>query len=166
METDLRKIEILAEERENENYRFRVFLKGLDMSDRKLDSIVRKITRRVSGQIDCRTCRNCCKHGSPTVTESDIRKMAKYLNLSPKEFRKRYVTFNEFEAQDALLFPCPFFKQNRCVIEDAMPEMCRTYPYLLKSNFRGRLLNVVSNYGICPIVFNVYEELKHVLWHR
>ncbi len=27
----------------------------------------------------------------------------------------------------------------------------------------GRLLSVVANYGICPIVFNVYEGLKKEL---
>jgi hypothetical protein len=27
------------------------------------------------------------------------------------------------------------------------------------------LLAVVENYSVCPIVFNVYENLKEALWH-
>ena len=27
-------------------------------------------------------------------------------------------------------------------------------------------MGVIQNYSICPIVFNVYEQLKKELWHR
>jgi hypothetical protein len=27
------------------------------------------------------------------------------------------------------------------------------------------LIGVVENYDVCPIVFNVYEQLKAELWH-
>jgi len=27
------------------------------------------------------------------------------------------------------------------------------------------LIGVVQNYDVCPIVFNVYEQLKAELWH-
>ncbi|MFQ6083710.1 MAG: YkgJ family cysteine cluster protein, partial [Candidatus Aminicenantia bacterium] len=60
---------------------------------------------------------------------------------------------------------CPFFQNNSCIIEEARPEMCRTYPSLLEDDFRFRLLNVIKNYEICPIVFNVYEELEQILWY-
>ncbi|MFO8019271.1 MAG: hypothetical protein R6U96_11590 [Promethearchaeia archaeon] len=61
--------------------------------------------------------------------------------------------------------PCPFLKDNRCQIHEVCPKECRAYPYLHKSGFTCRLLGVVENYSICPIVFNVYEALKRELWH-
>ena len=34
-----------------------------------------------------------------------------------------------------------------------------------EGNFVFRLWGVVENCSICPIVFNVYEQLKGELWH-
>lgn len=34
-----------------------------------------------------------------------------------------------------------------------------------KEDFVFRLIGVVGNYDVCPIVFNVYEQLKAELWH-
>lgn len=164
MEIDLVRIKELAKEREGENFAFRSFLKVLDISDKRLDSIVRRITREVSAQIDCGACRNCCKRLSPAVSKKEIINIAKYLKIPQQEFEERYSSFNKRTATYILRSPCPFFQENSCLIEDVRPEMCRTYPYLLKKEFRFRLLGVIANYEVCPIVFNVYEELKRELW--
>lgn len=165
MEINLVRIKALAKERGDENYAFRSFLKGLDVSDKKLDSIVREITQRVSAQIDCGTCRNCCKGPTPTVSKEEILNMTEHLKIPQQEFEERYISFNDREAACMLKSPCPFFQKNSCLVEDVKPQMCRTYPYLLKEDFRFRLLGVIDNYEVCPIVFNVYEELKRKLWH-
>ena len=34
-----------------------------------------------------------------------------------------------------------------------------------EEEFVFRLIGVIENYEVCPIVFNVYEQLKDELWH-
>ena len=57
METDLIKIKNISEEREDENWHFRTFLKGYDI--KHLDSIVHELSKHVSEAIDCTACGNC-----------------------------------------------------------------------------------------------------------
>ena len=41
---------------------------------------------------------------------------------------------------------------------------CRSYPHLHKKEIISRLMGVVFNCSVCPIVFNVYEQMKLELW--
>jgi hypothetical protein len=43
------------------------------------------------------------------------------------------------------------------------PKTAAHIPICNKHNIMGRLMSVVVNYAICPIVFNVYEGLKKEL---
>ncbi|GAI19918.1 unnamed protein product, partial [marine sediment metagenome] len=52
METDLSKIRKLSKEKEDENWEFRSFLKGCDIAEEKIDSIVHKLYQKVSSEID------------------------------------------------------------------------------------------------------------------
>ncbi len=51
METDLIKIKNFSQERKDENWYFRTFLKGYDI--KHLDSIVHELFKQVSEAIDC-----------------------------------------------------------------------------------------------------------------
>jgi len=46
------------------------------------------------------------------------------------------------------------------------PDNCRSYPHLHKNDFVSRLINVIENIAICPIVFDVYEALKEEVWNN
>ena len=65
LETDLSKISYWAQKREDQNYRFRTFLKG--QSESKTDRLVHAINNEVKNQIDCTQCGNCCKVLRPSV---------------------------------------------------------------------------------------------------
>jgi Fe-S-cluster containining protein len=60
--------------------------------------------------------------------------------------------------------PCPFLKGNNCTIHNFRPDDCRSYPHLHKKNFISRTIGVIKNCSVCPIVFNVYENLKNEMW--
>ena len=60
--------------------------------------------------------------------------------------------------------PCPFLVDDLCTNYDARPQVCRSFPHLHKKDFRSRLYGVIFNYELCPIVYNVYEQLKEELW--
>jgi uncharacterized protein len=65
----------MSKKKENENYRFRTFLKG--QHDAKVDKLVHRINKEVEAQIDCTLCGNCCKILIPSVKEKEIDTLAK-----------------------------------------------------------------------------------------
>lgn len=161
IETDLEKIKLIGKQKEDENWRFRSYLKGLDIEEEDLDKIVHEINREVTSQIDCTECGNCCRVVYPVLHEEDAAKFSSGLNKSIEEFKSAYLSASEEEG-DTYNFnsvPCPFLRDNKCSNYDNRPKACASYPHIQKSEFVKRLIGVIENYSICPIVFNVYEQL-------
>ena len=76
IETDIKIIERISKDKEDENWIFRSYLKQLDIDEKELDSIVHKIYDEVVSQIDCTKCANCCRQISPILDKKDISKFA------------------------------------------------------------------------------------------
>ncbi len=90
------------------------------------------------------------------------------LKMSPIKFKEQYLVQDD-EAPDKFRFnrlPCPFLRCNLCTTYEHRPQDCRSFPHLHMRDFTSRLWEVVENYSICPLVFNVYEYLKKELWHK
>lgn len=160
VETNLAKIAQYGEDRLEENFQFRALLKGQD-SD-KVDAIVHQLNSEISNQIDCTSCGNCCKMMKPSVTEKDVDRLAKKLEIPAAEVRDKYVERDGHTDyfKDA---PCRFLKDKKCTIYEDRPDDCRSFPHLHKDNFSSRMFQVISNYSTCPIVYNVVERLKERL---
>ena len=166
IETDLKKIRKAAKEKEDENWKFRTFLRTCDISPEKIDSIVHKLYQQTSSEIDCKSCGNCCREIQPVLDQEDIEKFSKYCGISTSQFKGQYLVKDD--EPEGYIFnekPCPFFKKNLCIYPDCRPKDCISYPHLHKKDFVLRLIDVIHNYSICPIVFNVYEHLKDEIWH-
>jgi uncharacterized protein len=166
--TSLETIKEMALERENENLDFRAFLKQIDIGSRKIDAIVHKILDEVTSQIDCTKCANCCKQIRPILDNADVSKFSLGIKNSVPIFRERYLREDDENSSHYIFkeLPCPFLRNNLCSNYNYRPKDCRSYPHLHKKDFIFRLWGVVENYEICPIVFNVYEQLKNELWHN
>lgn len=162
LETDLRKIEKIAKKKDDENWAFRTYLKG--NWGRDIDPIVHRLYEEVSAQIDCTTCGNCCKGMSPVLSAKDIEVFSEGLGMPVSQFKPLYLTV---DMGDTIFnqTPCPFLKDNKCRNYEHRPAACQSYPHLHKEDFTTRLFGVL-NYAICPIVFNVYEQLKDEVWNR
>ena len=163
IETDLHAIEDLALLNQDENWRFRVFLKGFDIPGKKLNAMVMNLYGNIAGKIDCTQCGNCCKKLEPVLLPADIKRMAKGINIIEKTFYDTYLTS---DTEGDIIFkqrPCPFLEHNFCTQYRFRPEVCRSYPHLHGGEFVSRLIKIVQNTSICPIVFNVYEGLKEKL---
>ena len=165
IETDLRKIEQLAKKREDENWEFRSYLKASALSSEKLDAIVHDLYAQVAAAIDCRACANCCRVITPAPTPEEIETLAAVLQMTTSEFKAQYLV-QSGDLAGGLQRPCPLLKGNECSVYAHRPQECAAYPYLQRDEFRSRLFGVLDNYAICPIVFNVYEQLKAHLWRR
>jgi len=86
----------------------------------------------------CRRCGNCCRRpGTVTFSPADVTRAAALLELSPREFRRRYLTredgrwLHEGKAGEN----CAFFVErsagapSRCLIHAAKPLQCRAWPF-------------------------------------
>lgn len=165
--TDIAEIEKISEKQEKENMEFRMFLKWTDMPGHQIDALVRDIVDEVSAKIDCTQCANCCKICGPLLVQRDVHRLANHLELSEEDFCSRFLKKDQ-DGEGHLFssMPCPFLENGCCSLYESRPEDCRSYPHLHKNDFTTRLLGVVTNCYVCPIVFNVYEQLKARMWNR
>lgn len=165
--TDLIYIRTMANKKENENLQFRTFLKNLNMSSLDVDTIVHRINEKVTSNIDCTECANCCKEVYISMDQADIAEFANGLNISAEQLITQYLVKNDQDPSKMKIaeLPCPFLDHDRCTNYNHRPKECRSYPHLHKNDFIFRLFGIISNYGRCPIVFNIYEQLKEELWH-
>ncbi|GHT06244.1 Fe-S oxidoreductase [Bacteroidia bacterium] len=163
IETDLTKIKHLANIRNDENFRFRTFLKGKDGAI--VDKIVHRLHQEITAQIDCTQCGNCCQNLRPGISTKDIEKFALSECITSEEYKERYC-----EKEDGITYlkdiPCRYLNGKICSIYDERPDECRSYPNTHKNGFISRTWRMIDNYGICPIVFNVMEGLKYELRFR
>lgn len=167
LETDLKIIARMAVEKEEENWKFRSFLKTHNGDEGEIDRIVHRLYREISSEIDCRQCANCCKKLQPVLNQKDIRAFVIGLDQPVDEFKPRYFVKGETLGEYKFKYlPCPFLKDNLCINYQHRPLDCRSFPHLDKKDFTSRLNAVLDNYAICPIVFSVYECLKDEIWHK
>ncbi|MFO7986690.1 MAG: YkgJ family cysteine cluster protein [Desulfatiglandaceae bacterium] len=166
LESDPKVVKRLAEEREDENWRFRSFLKGIDLKTEELDAMVHRLYEEAAGRIDCCACGNCCREVTPVLDDHDILRLATGLGMAKDHIIERFLVTDKHGDMIFRNTPCPMFSGNLCTVYDHRPEACRSFPHLHKEDIVFRLIGVVQNCSVCPIVFNVLERLKAELQHQ
>jgi uncharacterized protein len=148
-----------AIEKENENIRFRSFLKQKDST--YVDEAVAPIAEHFTKAIDCTACGNCCKNIMISVDDVEINNIANALNEDVKTCKLKY--FDSSTESDMILInaiPCHFLKDNKCTVYANRPSACSSFPHLDLPNFTSRLFSMLDGYGVCPIIYHTMEELK------
>jgi hypothetical protein len=164
-ETDIKRVRKLAARKEKANWEFRTFLKGVELSIEEMDGIVHRHYDEVRKEVDCRSCGNCCREITPSLSKSDLKRLSSGLHISQDDLVNRYLVPGEDAGTYAFnRTPCPFLTGNDCSVYEHRPSVCRSYPHLHKKEFVFRLIGVVHNCSVCPIVYNVFERLKDELW--
>lgn len=94
---------------------------------------------------ECTGCGVCCKlaGGFVYVTDERIQELADQLELNLTEFTDTYLDIhdNKYVLKSAGN-ACIFLKNDVCIVYDARPEQCRTFPFWpqnLKSKYRWKL---------------------------
>ncbi len=81
------------------------------------------------------------------------------MGLSTTEFKETYLRkYNDGWSMKST--PCPFLTPEGCSIYDMRPETCKEYPYTGKDEIVFRLINLINNCKICPVVFEIFQKLK------
>jgi uncharacterized protein len=154
----LQRIRVLSDANDLENHNFRAWLKNYAPDD--IDDVVKVLSQKYFALIDCKECANCCRALELEFAEPELHTIATSMEQSLDEFKKRFVV-------EGIMKPCPALKGNLCSIYEGRPGVCRSYPHLEKSGFIFRLYQVLDNIRICPIAFNVFEEVKvKVKWSK
>jgi Fe-S-cluster containining protein len=79
-----------------------------------------------------RGCINCCdQDGFVYLTESDLKRAAKFVGMAARAFEKKYVyrTTRSLRFRKPRDKQCPFLEGHGCSIHPAKPTQCRTFPF-------------------------------------
>jgi Fe-S-cluster containining protein len=167
IETDRARIKELSEARAEANWAFYRYLKESDLFPEEIDAVVHRLYREISAQIECSSCLNCCKQLSPCLDAEELEELSRAMGMAMSEFIAAYLV-EDTESHGFVVKgrPCPFLTDAGCSLGAHRPRDCASYPHLGKDGFVFRLMTVIANCAVCPIVFNVYEALKEALWHK
>jgi Fe-S-cluster containining protein len=117
--------------KENENIRFRTFLKR-NADEDQLDEQFAQLHKELFNEYDCSKCRNCCRlYHSLFEDDGEIGLAAAALNMKNEHFIKKYLKFdhslNQFQSMHQ---PCDFLSEDgHCLLNDNKPRGCKEYPY-------------------------------------
>jgi hypothetical protein len=142
LEINLNKIKKLSEKNDRENWIFRSFLKGYDATIEEMDAIVHELYQKISSEIDCTICANCCKEVQPLLDLEDIKKCCEGLKVSASQFKKKYLKSDKEEGN--FIFkekPCPFLKTICVQFIPTVQRIVNHFPICIRKN-------LFSDYGV------------------
>lgn len=154
------KIRAAARAREDENLKFRSFLKNRADAD-ELDRHFLELHNKLFARYDCCKCANCCRNYDTLVQEEEIAPIAEYLGLPEQRFIDEYIikTRNGYEIEG----PCRFLNgDGKCAIQECKPEVCRDFPHTDKPGRLWSLYGVLEYAETCPVVYEILECLKDI----
>lgn len=128
---------------------------------KNLDDLVHTLHENAFSGFDCLDCANCCKTIGPRLSLKDIERLAKHLKIKPGGFVEKYVIEDEDSDLVFNRHPCPFLlPDNYCLVYESRPKACRDYPHTNRKRFYQILELSHKNCETCPVVFEIFEQLK------
>lgn len=110
---------------------------------------------------NCLDCGICCRFPTVGVSPKEISTMAKYLDISPGAFRRKYIVSVEGKqvirhCEEGDCSDCVFLgpKDNKCRIYEARPYPCRTFPFDVQLKEGTVEIRYVE---LCPIATNFFS---------
>lgn len=158
-----RKLKFETKKKENENYRFRAFLKE-NADEEELDRQFAQLHNELFEKYDCSRCRNCCKVYHTIILPEEVDAAANNIHMTKEDFIHTYLKWDNVEENYLTKQkPCPFLqKEGLCLIEDCKPEKCRKYPYTNQPERLFSLLGLLDIIAVCPVAHEIWERLKDI----
>jgi len=94
------------------------------------------------------------------VTQEESNTVAEHLKMSAANFEEMHIEKSAGGQMIMNTIPCHFLSDSKCTIYEKRFNECREFPHLHKPNFNDRLFGTLIHYSICPIIYNVVEQLK------
>lgn len=156
-----KKLKREAKKKEEENFKFRSFLK-VHADEEELDKQFLRLHEELFPNYDCSRCRNCCKMYKGNIPKEDIVKDAKYLGITAQQFIDFFLEKEECGGSyNTKHQPCDFLQEDgKCKLGECKPNSCKKYPYTNQPERLHSLLGVLEVIEICPVAFEIYERLK------
>lgn len=121
---------------------------------------VKEIHREVFDEIDCLLCANCCKTTPPIYTNKDVKRIAAYLKIPPRTFKRKYTIEDVNGELIGIKVPCSFLNEDHtCQIYEVRPEACRRYPHTDEEDFVLRASLNYQNTLVCPAAYAIVKRL-------
>lgn len=155
------KVQQAAELKEEENYRFRTFLKG-HADEEELDKQFLELHNELFSGYDCSKCRNCCRLYKGSIPAEDIENDARHLGISEEQFIDFFLEKDEYGLEYQTKHkPCDFLNgDGECKLGECRPENCKNYPYTNQPERLHSLLGFLDIISICPVAYEIFERLK------
>ncbi len=98
---------------------------------------------RVFIPLVCKRCGECCRKVGVHPGAIDIFAAAEYLGISAKELVETYIgkviscDKKRIKYEASIRHPCPFLKENKCLIYPVRPGVCKAFPVETDGRDRG-----------------------------
>ncbi len=145
--------------------KLRRFMTGLENNTpHGLDKTAEALSTEVWNEVDCLACANCCKTMTPTFTNTDIKRIAAHLQLTPQQFTDKWLLKEKRGAKDWInkTEPCQFLnlQDNKCSIYEVRPADCAGFPHLTKKKMVDYMHVHKQNIEYCPATYALIEKMK------
>jgi Fe-S-cluster containining protein len=128
-----------------------------------IQAVLPAVEKQVWKEINCLQCANCCKTMTPTYTESDIHRIAAFLNMSKVDFKQKWLRRERGGDRDWMNnnTPCQFLdsRTNLCRIYVVRPADCAGFPHLQKK-LKDYIHVHKQNVELCPATYKMVEKIK------
>lgn len=162
---DLKKFRIVAMRKRHTLSTFLGHLDNIVPPD--IDDIAERADKAMWEQTDCTTCANCCKKMTPTFSPQDVKRIAAHLEMSPKEFRDKWL-YKDEESGDWMnrTQPCQFLANNMCTIYEVRPVDCAEFPHHTKKPFDMYNDMYKVNMMHCPATLTLVDKMRKEVERR
>lgn len=145
------------------NQNKKLILKLSKQKAKEVNLIANILHDEVIKEVNCLDCANCCTSIPPLVSETDVKRISKFLGIKTTHFNEKYLTLDEDGDRVMKTVPCVFLGEgNKCEIYEVRPKACREYPHTDQFQFMKNLKLHLSNVIYCPIVFHLLERFKSI----
>lgn len=85
----------------------------------------------LENQQECKICGSCCNFGSGIIVKEEVKKIAKFLGISEKELKEKYLEGVRLYNKDMMrpkfekpFGKCVFLEDKKCGIHEVKPLHC------------------------------------------